>query len=75
VLVLFTDGLPDARSQDLGNLGDRLTGEVTALAGRPPGQILARLQELAFDYSQGQLRDDITMVALRVGEPPAALRG
>lgn len=75
VLVLFTDGLPDARSQDLGVLGDRLTGEVTALAGRPPGQILARLQELALDYSQSQLRDDITMVALRVGEPPAALRG
>jgi PAS domain S-box-containing protein len=75
VLVLFTDGLPDARSQDLGALGDRLTGEVTALAGRPPGQILARLQELALDYSQNQLRDDITMVALRVGEPPAGLRG
>lgn len=71
VLVLFTDGLPDARSQDLGVLGDRLTGEVTALAGRPPGQILARLQELALDYSQNRLRDDITMVALRVGEPPA----
>lgn len=75
VLVLFTDGLPDARSQDLGVLGDRLTGEVTALAGRPPGQILARLRELALDYSQSQLRDDITMVALRVGEPPAGLRG
>jgi serine phosphatase RsbU (regulator of sigma subunit) len=71
VLVLFTDGLADARSADLGCLGDRLTGEVTALAGRPPGQILARLQELALDFSRSQPRDDITMLALRVGEPPA----
>jgi serine phosphatase RsbU (regulator of sigma subunit)/PAS domain-containing protein len=70
-LVLFTDGLTDARSQDLGRLGDRLTGEVTALAGRPPGLILARLRELALDFSGSQPRDDITMVALRVGEAPA----
>jgi serine phosphatase RsbU (regulator of sigma subunit)/PAS domain-containing protein len=70
VLVLFTDGLADAGSPETGRLGDRLTGELTALARRPPSQILARLQELAREYSHGQLRDDITIVALRVGEPP-----
>jgi serine phosphatase RsbU (regulator of sigma subunit) len=72
VLVLFTDGLSDAGSPEAGRLGDRLTGELAALARRPPSQILARLQELAREYSHGQPRDDITIVALRVGEPPKA---
>jgi serine phosphatase RsbU (regulator of sigma subunit) len=71
VLVLFTDGLTDARSHEVGALGDRLTGEVSALAGQPPGQILARLRDLALDFSRSQPRDDVTMVALRVGEAPA----
>jgi hypothetical protein len=35
-----------------------------------PGQILARLQEVALEFCQGKVHDDITMLALRVGEPP-----
>lgn len=70
VLVLFTDGLANARNPDLGSLGDRLPGEISALAGRPPGQILARLRELALSFCHGEPRDDITMLALRVDEPP-----
>jgi sigma-B regulation protein RsbU (phosphoserine phosphatase) len=70
VLVLFTDGLVNARNPGLGSLGDRLAGEISALADRPPEQILARLRELALSFSHGEPRDDITMLALRVGEPP-----
>lgn len=71
VLVFFTDGLADARHPELGYFGDRLAGEVTALAGRPPRQIVARLQEVALEFCRGELRDDITVLALRVAEPPA----
>jgi serine phosphatase RsbU (regulator of sigma subunit)/PAS domain-containing protein len=72
IMVLFTDGLANARSPELGSLGDRLAGELSGLAGRPPSQALARLRELALEFSQGQPRDDITIMALRVGEPPPA---
>jgi serine phosphatase RsbU (regulator of sigma subunit)/PAS domain-containing protein len=70
VLLFFTDGLADTRNADLGDLGDRLPGELAALAGRPPAQIITRLREIVLDFSRGDLRDDITMLALRVGEPP-----
>lgn len=71
-LVLFTDGLIDARSQELGCLGDRLVGEVTALAGLPPDRMVARLRELAMQFCRGQPHDDITVVALVAGEPPVS---
>src|SRR5215472_10179411 len=71
VLVFFTDGLVDTRNPELGYFGDRLTGEVAALAGRSPRQILSRLREAALEFCRGELRDDITILALRVGEPPA----
>jgi serine phosphatase RsbU (regulator of sigma subunit)/PAS domain-containing protein len=69
-LVFFTDGLTDARAPTTGHFGDRLTAEVGALAGQPPGQMLARLQELALQSCGGSTRDDITMLALRVIGPP-----
>jgi serine phosphatase RsbU (regulator of sigma subunit)/PAS domain-containing protein len=70
VLLFFTDGLADARNPELGDFGDRLPGELAALAARPPAAILARLREIVLDFTGADLRDDITMVALRVGEPP-----
>lgn len=70
VLVFFTDGLTDARDPATGHFGDRLTAEVAALAGQPPAQILARLQELALQSCGGSTRDDITMLAMRVTGPP-----
>ncbi|HEV2377627.1 MAG TPA: SpoIIE family protein phosphatase [Streptosporangiaceae bacterium] len=69
-LVLFTDGLANARNREAGAFGDRLTGEVAAVAERPPGEILARLQEVALEFCRGDIRDDITMLALRMGEEP-----
>jgi serine phosphatase RsbU (regulator of sigma subunit)/PAS domain-containing protein len=70
VLLFFTDGLADARNLALGDFGDRLPGELAALAARPPAEILARLREVVLSFSSADLRDDITMLALRVGEPP-----
>jgi serine phosphatase RsbU (regulator of sigma subunit) len=72
VLLFYSDGLADARRPDQGYFDDRLPGEVAALAGEPPGRILTRLQELALEFCAGKIRDDMTMLALRVGEPPPA---
>src|SRR5215469_2066399 len=69
-LIFYSDGLADAHRPGQGYFDDQLPGEVGALAGRTPGQILARLQEVALEFCQGKVHDDITMLALRVGEPP-----
>ncbi|HYV77168.1 MAG TPA: SpoIIE family protein phosphatase [Streptosporangiaceae bacterium] len=69
-LVFYSDGLADAHRPGQGYFDDQLQGEVGALAGRTPGQILARLQQVALEFCQGKVHDDITMLALRVGEPP-----
>jgi serine phosphatase RsbU (regulator of sigma subunit)/PAS domain-containing protein len=69
-LIFYSDGLADAHRPGQGYFDDQLPGEVAALAGRAPDQILARLQAVVLEFCQGKVRDDITMVALRVGEPP-----
>ena len=69
-LIFYSDGLADAHRPGQGYFDDQLPGEVAALAGRQLDQILARLQEVALEFCQGKVRDDITMLALRVGEPP-----
>jgi len=69
-LILYSDGLADAHRPGHGYFDDRLPGEVAALAGRTPDESLARIQEAAVEFCQGKLRDDITMLALRVVEAP-----
>jgi serine phosphatase RsbU (regulator of sigma subunit)/PAS domain-containing protein len=69
-LIFYSDGLADAHRPGQGYFDDQLQGEVAALAGRTPGQILARIQEVAVGFCRGKVRDDITMLALRVVEPP-----
>ena len=70
----YTYSLMDSCADHLrpgqGYFDDQLPGEVAALAGRTPDQILARIQEVAVEFCQGKVRDDITMLALRVVEPP-----
>ena len=69
-LIFYSDGLADAHRPGQGYFDDHLPGEVGALAGRTPDQILARLQAVALEFCQGKVHDDITMLALRIGEPP-----
>jgi serine phosphatase RsbU (regulator of sigma subunit) len=71
VLLFYSDGLADARAPGHGYFDDRLPGEVAALAGEAPAQLLKRLQDVVLEFCRGEIRDDITMLALRVGEPPA----
>jgi len=69
-LIFYSDGLADAHRPGQGYFDDQLPGEAGALAGRTPDQILARLQAVALEFCQGKVQDDITMLAMRVGEPP-----
>lgn len=69
-MVLYTDGLANACGPDLRSFEDQLAGELAGLAGKPPAEILARLQDRARGWSGGDLRDDITMLALRADSPP-----
>jgi serine phosphatase RsbU (regulator of sigma subunit) len=69
-LIFYTDGLSGACGPELGSFDDQLAGEIAALAGQPPAQILAQLQARAQVWCGGENRDDITMLALRAGEPP-----
>lgn len=70
VLVFVTDGVANARGPGGQYFDDRLTGEIAAMAGQPAGHIVARLQGLALEFCGGDVRDDMTMLAFRVGEPP-----
>jgi serine phosphatase RsbU (regulator of sigma subunit)/PAS domain-containing protein len=69
-LLFFTDGVTDARSPQLGYFGDQLTDELAALAGKAPADIVSRLRRRVLEFCGGEVRDDMTMLALRVGEPP-----
>ncbi len=70
VLFFFTDGVTEARSPELTYFEDRLTDELAGLAGQPPRDIVAGLQTLVVEFCRNELRDDMTMLVLRVTEPP-----
>ena len=71
VLFFFSDGLSSARGPDLAYVEDRVSDELAGLAGQPAAQIVARVQEVVSRFGGGQLRDDVTMLALRAVAPPA----
>ncbi len=70
VLFFFTDGVTEARSPELTYFEDRLIDELTGLAGQPPRDIVTGLQSLVVEFCRNELRDDMTMLVLRVAEPP-----
>jgi phosphoserine phosphatase RsbU/P len=70
LLFLFTDGLISACGPHMVDFEDHLTDELAALGGKPAARVISRVQEMVLQYSGGQLRDNVTMLALRAGEPP-----
>jgi len=71
LLFFFSDGLTSAGGPELAYFEDRLTDELAALGGEPAVRVVSRVQEVVLQFCGGQLRDDVTVLALRVGEPPA----
>ena len=70
-LFFFTDGLTETRSPDLRYFEERLADELVTLAGRPASEVVAGIQARAEAFSAGQMRDDLTVLALRVLDPPS----
>ncbi len=70
LLFFYTDGVTEARSMAMEFFEDRLADELAAMAGRSATQTVRAVQELVTTFSQGELRDDVTILAVRVGEAP-----
>lgn len=67
-LVLFTDGLPEARNNDGEELGtDRLLRFVARYADQHPRELARRVKDYIDDFTSGSKHDDQTFIALKVG--------
>jgi serine phosphatase RsbU (regulator of sigma subunit)/PAS domain-containing protein len=67
VLFFYTDGVTEARGSDLSLFEDRLADALAAVAGREASDIVRAVQELVTSFSSGELKDDVTILAVRVG--------
>jgi len=67
VLFFYTDGVTEARSADRGFFEDRLSDALAAVAGRSAADVVRAVQELVSSFSAGELKDDVTILAVRVG--------
>ena len=70
LLFFYTDGLTETRSPDMRYYEERLPDELVTLAGRSAAEVVAGVQARAEAFSAGEMRDDLTVLALRVTEPP-----
>jgi serine phosphatase RsbU (regulator of sigma subunit) len=70
MLFFFTDGLTETRSPDMRYFEERLADELVTLSGRSASEVVAGIQARAEAFSAGELRDDLTVLAFRVLDPP-----
>jgi serine phosphatase RsbU (regulator of sigma subunit)/PAS domain-containing protein len=70
VLFLYTDGVAQARGPSNTYFGDRLADELAGLAGATAADLVASMRQAMLAFSAGNLIDDVTMLAVRVGRPP-----
>lgn len=79
-VLLFTDGLTEARQRVNGNGAVRLFGVegvgrvVSDLAGESPERVVKGLREAAEAFAGGKLRDDVCIVAARASDEPDATK-
>lgn len=72
-VVLYTDGVIEARSDDEGMFGPGgLAALLESCAGRDPDTLAQRIEDTVVDLQAGEPTDDIAILALRVR--PAAVR-
>jgi len=71
LLFFYTDGLTETRSPDEEYFEERLPDELVKLAGRSAAEVVAGIQARAEAFSAGEMRDDLTVLALRVTDPQA----
>jgi serine phosphatase RsbU (regulator of sigma subunit) len=70
-LVLYTDGVSEARSHELGLFGEeRLIGLLAACANDGPAQIAERIEEDVRRFQGQTIADDLAVLVMRVGKQP-----
>jgi serine phosphatase RsbU (regulator of sigma subunit) len=73
-LLVYTDGLTEARRDRTSAQGfelfgeQRISGMLAGLEGVPSAEVLSRVRDEVRTFSGGTLADDLCMVALRVNE-------
>ncbi len=68
-LVLYTDGVTEARSPDGGFFGEeRLRNFLSSHAGEPAPDLAANLREAVLEFQEGYPRDDLALLVLRAAE-------
>jgi serine phosphatase RsbU (regulator of sigma subunit) len=79
-VLLYTDGLPEARSARevprhalFGEQGAR--DALLSLHGATPAEIVAGLRAAAMDHAEGRPADDLCLIAVRLGADAAARQG
>ena len=76
IVLLTTDGIPEARSAEGAFFGaDRMLEVVRAHRDRQPGEIIQCLQQAVFDFTGLEKpQDDLTAVIIKVqaGQPGSA---
>jgi len=70
LLFFYTDGLTETRSPDMSYYEERLPDELVTMVGRSAAEVVAGVQARAEAFSAGEMRDDLTVLALRVTDPP-----
>jgi serine phosphatase RsbU (regulator of sigma subunit)/PAS domain-containing protein len=70
LLFFYSDGVTDARSEDMRYFEDSLADELAGLAGRSASETTRLVQGLVTEFSQEQLRDDMTILVARVMDAP-----
>jgi serine phosphatase RsbU (regulator of sigma subunit)/PAS domain-containing protein len=69
-LFFFTDGVTEARSPDGEYFESTLSGQLSAVAGQSADEVIAAMRAKVLEFSLNDLRDDMTLLALRVLDPP-----
>jgi serine phosphatase RsbU (regulator of sigma subunit) len=70
VLFFMTDGLIGACGPDMIYFDNKMVDELAAVAGRTAADVVSRMRDVVLEFCQGELRDDLSMLAIRAGEPP-----
>ncbi|HEY7263152.1 MAG TPA: SpoIIE family protein phosphatase [Trebonia sp.] len=66
LLFFYTDGVTEARSEEQEFFEERLADSLAASVSRSAPDTVRAVQELVTAFSQGELRDDVTILAVKV---------
>jgi len=67
LLFFYTDGVTEARSAAQEFFEDRLADALAADPGRSAAETVRAVQDLVTAFSRGELRDDVTILAVKIG--------